>query len=95
LLDAPELREGQGVALATGNTPGCTCRNAGKIVNAAEVEPGKLDLLFAGPPCQGFSIIGSRVVWDQRNNLFLEVIRLASELRPRCVVRAMDLDDNQ
>jgi site-specific DNA-cytosine methylase len=45
-----------------------------------------LDLLFAGPPCQGFSIIGSRVVWDKRNNLFKEVLRLASESQPRCVV---------
>jgi DNA (cytosine-5)-methyltransferase 1 len=42
--------------------------------------------MFAGPPCQGFSIIGSRVVWDKRNNLFREVLRLASEVRPRCVV---------
>jgi DNA (cytosine-5)-methyltransferase 1 len=57
-----------------------------KVMGAAEVSPGQLDLLFAGPPCQGFSIIGSRVVWDQRNNLFKEVLRLASGLRPRCVV---------
>ena len=57
-----------------------------KVMGAAEVSPGQLGLLFAGPPCQGFSIIGSRVVWDQRNNLFKEVLRLASGLRPRCVV---------
>ena len=31
-------------------------------------------------------MIGSRVVWDERNNLFREVLRLASELQPRCVV---------
>ena len=55
-------------------------------MGAADVSPGQLDLLFAGPPCQGFSIIGSRVVWDERNNLFKEVLRLASELQPRCVV---------
>lgn len=57
-----------------------------KVLAAADVSPGQLDLLFAGPPCQGFSIIGSRVVWDKRNNLFKEVLRLASELQPRCVV---------
>ena len=56
------------------------------MLGAADVSPGQLDLLFAGPPCQGFSIIGSRVVWDKRNNLFKEVLRLASELQPRCVV---------
>jgi len=59
---------------------------ADKLMHAADTSPGLLDLLFAGPPCQGFSIIGSRVVWDERNNLFKEVLRLASELRPRCVV---------
>jgi DNA (cytosine-5)-methyltransferase 1 len=60
--------------------------DADKLMSATEISPGQLDLLFAGPPCQGFSIIGSRVVWDQRNNLFKEVLRLATELRPRCVV---------
>jgi DNA (cytosine-5)-methyltransferase 1 len=60
--------------------------DADQVMTAAGISPGELDLLFAGPPCQGFSIIGSRVVWDQRNNLFKEVLRLASELRPRCVV---------
>ncbi len=56
------------------------------MLGAANVSPGQLDLLFAGPPCQGFSILGSRVVYDKRNNLFKEVLRLASELQPRCVV---------
>jgi len=60
--------------------------DAEKIVRASGVAPGELDLLFAGPPCQGFSMIGSRVVWDERNNLFREVLRLARELRPRAVV---------
>jgi DNA (cytosine-5)-methyltransferase 1 len=56
------------------------------ITSSASISPGKLDLLFAGPPCQGFSIMGSRVVWDERNNLFKEVLKLARALRPRCVV---------
>lgn len=60
--------------------------DAAKVMTAADVAPGELDVMFAGPPCQGFSIIGSRVVWDKRNNLFREVIRLAPEVKPRCVV---------
>lgn len=59
---------------------------ASKVMTAADISPGDLGLMFAGPPCQGFSIIGSRVVWDKRNNLFREVLRLATELRPRSVV---------
>jgi DNA (cytosine-5)-methyltransferase 1 len=57
-----------------------------KVLSAAEVAPGELDLLFAGPPCQGFSMIGARVVWDERNNLFREVLRLAQGIQPRCIV---------
>src|SRR6266545_3043448 len=60
--------------------------DADKLSQAAGVGPGELDLLFAGPPCQGFSMIGSRVVWDERNNLFREVLRLAASLQPRAVV---------
>lgn len=47
---------------------------------------GELDLLIGGPPCQGFSIIGQRELWDPRNGLFRHFLRIAEELRPRCVV---------
>jgi DNA (cytosine-5)-methyltransferase 1 len=57
-----------------------------KVLRSADIAPGELDLLFAGPPCQGFSIIGARVVWDERNNLFREALRMAKGLAPRCVV---------
>jgi DNA (cytosine-5)-methyltransferase 1 len=60
--------------------------DAEKIMTAADITPGSLDVLFAGPPCQGFSIIGARVVWDERNNLFREVLTIASETQPRCIV---------
>lgn len=59
---------------------------AEKLLRAAELGPGELDLLFAGPPCQGFSIMGSRTVRDERNSLFGEVLRVAETLQPRCVV---------
>jgi DNA (cytosine-5)-methyltransferase 1 len=60
--------------------------DADKVLTTAGVAPGELDLLFAGPPCQGFSIIGARVIWDERNNLFREVLRLARDVQPRCIV---------
>jgi DNA (cytosine-5)-methyltransferase 1 len=60
--------------------------DAEKIMAAAGLTPGSLDVLFAGPPCQGFSIIGARVVWDERNNLFREVLKIAAETKPRCIV---------
>lgn len=43
----------------------------------------EIDLVFGGPPCQGFSHMGLRDVKDPRNTLVDEFARLVSELRPR------------
>lgn len=42
-----------------------------------------LDAVFGGPPCQGFSSIGKRLVDDTRNRLVFHFYRLVSALRPR------------
>ena len=57
-----------------------------EILDAAGLRPGELDLMIGGPPCQGFSIIGRREIWDPRNGLFREFIRIAGELRPKVMV---------
>lgn len=44
------------------------------------------EVLVAGPPCQGYSPAGKRDATNERNTLFLEIGRLARELRPRFVV---------
>lgn len=57
-----------------------------KILRQTGLKAGELDLLIGGPPCQGFSIIGSRVVHDERNDLFQDFFRIARHLRPRAIV---------
>lgn len=57
-----------------------------RLLDAVGTEVGELDILVAGPPCQGFSVIGSRVVLDPRNSLMGEVLRAVRALRPRAVV---------
>ncbi len=57
-----------------------------EILQAARLKRGELDLLVGGPPCQGFSIIGQRALWDPRNGLFREFIRIAEELKPKCII---------
>ncbi|HYD55084.1 MAG TPA: DNA cytosine methyltransferase, partial [Gemmatimonadaceae bacterium] len=57
-----------------------------EIMLATGLRRGELDLLVSGPPCQGFSIIGARLVRDPRNDLFRETLRIADELRPRALV---------
>ncbi|MFV0373649.1 DNA (cytosine-5-)-methyltransferase [Microbacterium sp.] len=56
------------------------------FLGVAGVGVGELDLLFAGPPCQGFSMIGPRQSSDSRNSLFQEVLRTTAALRPKAVV---------
>jgi DNA (cytosine-5)-methyltransferase 1 len=45
-----------------------------------------VDVLVAGPPCQGYSLGGNREATDDRNLLYREVIRVANSIRPRAVV---------
>ena len=47
---------------------------------------GQIDLIAGGPPCQGFSFIGKRLVDDKRNGLVFHFFRLVSALRPRYFV---------
>ena len=47
---------------------------------------GDVDAIIGGPPCQGFSLIGRRLIDDQRNRLVYEFFRLVSVLRPKYVV---------
>jgi DNA (cytosine-5)-methyltransferase 1 len=53
---------------------------------ALELPPGELDLLATSPPCPGFSMTGLRRESDPRNELWHQVIRLASAWRPRTVI---------
>ena len=46
----------------------------------------KTDVIIAGPPCQGFSMSGKRDIFDVRNSLFKEVIRIVSIVKPKVVV---------
>jgi len=41
------------------------------------------DLVFGGPPCQGFSQIGPRAIDDPRNTLYREFIRVLAKLQPK------------
>jgi len=48
---------------------------------------GSLDLLFGGPPCQSFSLIGYQSgLSDHRGLLIFEIPRFARELRPKVIV---------
>ncbi|MEN1927384.1 DNA cytosine methyltransferase [Luteimonas qiangzhengi] len=47
---------------------------------------GKVSLVAGGPPCQGFSVGGSRDGADERNNLVFQMLDLISLVRPEAVL---------
>ena len=55
-----------------------------KIVDA--IGDRKIDLIAGGPPCQGFSLTGTRKENDERNNLFYSMFKLAEKIDPEFIV---------
>jgi DNA (cytosine-5)-methyltransferase 1 len=56
------------------------------IRSMAGLGRGVIDVVIGGPPCQGFSLIGQRVLNDARNELVFHFLRLVDELRPKMFV---------
>lgn len=53
---------------------------AAEIRLAAGIGDRPVDCVFGGPPCQGFSMIGHRVLDDPRNGLVREFVRIVRDL---------------
>lgn len=51
-----------------------------EIRRAAGVGDRSVDVVFGGAPCQGFSLIGQRILDDPRNALVREFVRIVREL---------------
>ena len=52
----------------------------------ADIGGGEIDLIFGGPPCQGFSSIGKRQISDPRRTLLRHFFRLVAEIQPAVFV---------
>ncbi|MDP3146008.1 MAG: DNA cytosine methyltransferase [Bacteroidota bacterium] len=50
------------------------------------VKGKEIDVIIAGPPCQGFSLTGSRKEEDERNTLFYSVFNLAKKVKPKAII---------
>ncbi|MBL1080009.1 DNA cytosine methyltransferase [Nocardia sp. 2] len=58
----------------------------GDIAEVRNSEIPKADVIIGGPPCQGFSNLGSRDVNDPRNKLWKEYIRFVKHAKPKVFV---------
>lgn len=50
------------------------------------VSSKKVDVIVGGFPCQGFSMSGYRVVTDERNSLYLEMLKIVEKIQPEFIV---------
>lgn len=57
----------------------------GDEVSAAIGSVG-VDVIIGGPPCQGFSVAGKRIVDDERNRLYKGFVRMVEYFKPRAFV---------
>lgn len=45
-----------------------------------------VDVIIGGPPCQGFSVAGKRIVDDDRNKLYKSFVRMVNYFKPKAFV---------
>lgn len=58
-----------------------------QLMKQLRLKPGRLDLLFGGPPCQAFSQIGKQGgLSDERGLLLFQMARFARVLRPKAIL---------
>lgn len=59
-------------------------KQIGSVLDVKAKDLPKIDLLIGGSPCQGFSIAGNKLNFDDdRSKLFFEFVRLKNELNPK------------
>lgn len=63
-------------------------KDSGKeILKRINLQQGDLDILFASPPCQGFSTAkGARSVSDSRNDLLIDTVHIISDVKPKVFI---------
>lgn len=52
-----------------------------EIRHRAQIGSRRVDVVFGGAPCQGFSLIGQRALDDPRNSLVRDFVRIVTELK--------------
>lgn len=67
------------------------CRSVTAIAGAeirtrSAIGDRDIDVVFGGPPCQGFSLMGKRNIDDERNSLIDRFVSLVLELQPKFFV---------
>ena len=57
-----------------------------EILKAGNLKVGETSVIIGGPPCQGFSTAGMRMIDDPRNKLFKEFVRIVKDTLPKSFI---------
>ena len=56
------------------------------LLDKINMNADDIDVIIGGPPCQGFSVSGKRMIDDPRNKLYKSFVGLVDEIRPKVFV---------
>ncbi len=60
--------------------------NGSDILKVSKLKKEDIDVIIGGPPCQGFSVSGKRMIDDDRNKLYKSYVQIVSEINPKVFV---------
>ncbi|MCQ2335948.1 MAG: DNA cytosine methyltransferase [Paludibacteraceae bacterium] len=52
----------------------------------SKIKNEKIDVIIGGPPCQGFSVAGKRIIEDKRNELYKSFVKMVAYFKPKAFV---------
>lgn len=64
-------------------------KNVGRVLDLSNAKPDELeiknniDIIIGGPPCQGYSIAGKRIIEDKRNELYKSFVKFVDHYKPK------------
>lgn len=56
------------------------------LLTTAGISANEVDVIIGGPPCQGFSLSGKRMLDDPRNILYKSFVRMVETIQPKVFV---------
>lgn len=59
---------------------------AADLLKKINMAADEIDVIIGGPPCQGFSVSGKRMIDDPRNKLYKSFVELVDDIRPKIFV---------
>ena len=57
-----------------------------EILRESGLQIGECSIVSGGFPCQGFSLVGKRVIDDPRNFLYREFVRIVNDIKPAMII---------